>query len=231
MGKSPDSAKILFSPKKHSTLWGWLPGVTRIPYGPGASSVTECCEWFQPAQEGPSGLPWPPQDTSVFSSQIKAQEPCPAFFSLPRTQGLVQGACPTFRDLQRLFPGETICFPGPERARKPQNCSGLYQPPQVLGRALSFGCPGNSLKVPRTLDPWEGLKKCFPLDFLWYVFSRGHLFCLFCEHVLILWKVPTGCVAILDFKMEVCLHPVHHIGILFSYYFTIFMSTCYWEFQ
>ena len=40
----------------------------------------------------------------------------------------------------------------------------------------------------------------------------------------ILMKVGTGSVAILDFKMEVCLHPVHHIGILFSYYFTIFMS-------
>ena len=44
-------------------------------------------------------------------------------------------------------------------------------------------------------------------------------------------KVGTGSVAILDFKMEVCLHPVHHIGILFSYYFTIFIPTWYWEFQ
>ena len=62
----------------------------------------------------------------------------------------------------------------------------------------------------------------------------GHLFYLFgqtCAYYVKVGTFQTGSVAILNFKMEVCLHPVHHIGILFSYYFTIFMSTWYLEFQ
>ena len=59
----------------------------------------------------------------------------------------------------------------------------------------------------------------------------GHLFCIYGKICVYFVKMGTGSVAILDFKMEVCLHPVHHIGILFSYYFTIFIPTWYWEFQ
>ena len=85
--KAPNFTKLPFLPK--STVFSgddpqMLPGSLM---GQELQWVSKCCVWFQPAQEGPGGLPWLSQVSSVFSSQIRAQEPCPAFFSLPTGPG------------------------------------------------------------------------------------------------------------------------------------------------
>ena len=129
MPKAPNFTKLPFLPK--STVFSgddpqMLPGSLM---GQELQLVSKCCVWFQPAQEGPGGLPWPPKVSSVFSSQIRAQEPCPAFFSLPRAQGpwpavqLAQGWYHVLRDLQGLFQWNHVL----SRVRKGQETPGLYR--------------------------------------------------------------------------------------------------------
>ena len=102
------------------------------------------CGSSQP-RRGQVASPGFPQVSSVFSSQTRAQEPCPAFFSLPRAQGpwpaaqLTQGWYHVLRDLQGLFQWNHVLSrvrKGQETPRTVQDYLGLFQPPQALGRAL-----------------------------------------------------------------------------------------------
>ena len=228
--------------QKAQYFQGMTPDVTRIPHGQELQMEPKCCVWFQPAQEGPGGLPWLPQVPSVFSSQLRAQDPCPAFSSLPRAQGLDQlssqprdGAMRsgTLRD---CFQGNPCVF----WPRNGQKAPGLKRTVPATSRAQEGPSglpwlPRKLSKTPQDFGPLRGSEKCFYGHFMFCIFSIGTAldiyFVYIWETCAYFMKVGTGSVAILDFKMEVCLHPVHHIGILFSYYFTIFIPTWYWEFQ
>ena len=127
-------------------------GARRPPLAfPGSISV------FQPAQ-GPGPLPsllQPAQGPRALTS-------CPAS---PGMMPCVQGLSGTVsREIHVVF--------GLGMARKPQDWKGLFQPLQGPRRdpQASPGCPVNSPKPPRTLDPWEGLKSVF-MDILCFVYS------------------------------------------------------------
>ena len=202
-----------FSPKKHSTLRGWPPGVTRIPYGPGASISDRVWGSSQPRRSQVASLAFPgyisvfqpDQGPGALSSLLQPAQGPGALTSCPASPGMV----PYLQGLsETVFRWNHVL----SRARKPTDCLGLFRtipatPGSREGLGASPGCTGNSLQVPRTLDPWEGLPWTL-CDSILHRTLLGHLFNLFCENVFISWKVPTGSVAILDFKMEVSLHGI-----------------------
>ena len=171
----------------------------------------------------------------------------------PRTPAQPSPACPGPRGLDQLSsqPREGAmrsgtlrdCFQGNLCVFWPRNgqkAPGLKRTVPATSRAQEGPSglpwlPRKLSKTPQDFGPLRGSEKCFYGHFMFCIFSIGTALDIYfvyiwetCAYFMI---VGTGSVAILDFKMEVCLHPVHHIGILFSYYFTIFIPTWYWEFQ
>ena len=122
-------------------------------------SQSVVCGSSQPrrGQEASPGFPRFHQCFPASSGLRTPAQPSPAcpgpqglaqLFSQPRDGAMRSG---TLRDCFQVNP----CVFRPRKGQKPQDCQGLFQPLQGPRRdpQASPGCPGNSPKLPRTLDP------------------------------------------------------------------------------